>query len=90
MQLGVVLRCRCFVAQQVAIRARIKIGLVAGALLFADGKGNGAVGMLLADSGHKVAHTRIGKIRVLATLQHEGAKAQPIALGTAGQNLLLA
>ena len=45
--------------------------------------------MLLADGADDSADYVIRIIRILATLQHEGTEAEPIAFGTAGKNFLL-
>ncbi|EFY04579.1 hypothetical protein HMPREF9443_01451 [Phascolarctobacterium succinatutens YIT 12067] len=89
MQLGVMLRIRCFVAQQITVGACIEVCLIAGTAFFANGQCNGAVGMLLADGADDGADFVIRIIRILATLQHEGAEAEPIAFGAAGQDFLL-
>ena len=80
---------RCFVAQQVAVGACCEIRLIAGTAFFADGQRNRAVGMLPADSADDRTDFVICLIKVLAALQHEGAKAKPVAFGAAGKNFLL-
>ena len=45
--------------------------------------------MLLAYSADNSADFVIRIMRILATLQHEGAEAEPIAFGAAGQNFFL-
>ena len=89
MQLGIMLCIRCFVAQQVAVGACIEISLIAGTAFFADGQRNRAVGMLPADGADERTDFVICIIKVLAALQHEGAKAQFVAFSAAGKNFLL-
>ena len=71
-------------AQQIAVGSGVKISLIAGAGLFAYGQRNGAVRMLGADGGDYGADALVGKVRVLAALQDEGAEAQGIAIAAAG------
>ena len=90
MQLPVVGIAGGFVPQQIAVGARVKIRLVAVARLFAHRQGDGAIGISGANRRHNGAKAIIGKIRVLAALQHKGAKPQPVSFGTAGENLVIA
>ena len=89
MQLGVMLCIRCFMAQQITVGACIKVCLVAGTAFFADGQRNGTVGMLLANGADDSADFVVCIICIFAALQHESAKAEPIAFGATGQDFLL-
>ena len=76
-------------AQQITVGACIEVCLIAGTAFLADGQRNGAVRMLLADSADDSADFVIRIIRILATLQHEGAEAKSIAFGATGQDFFL-
>ena len=88
MQAPVVQRVGGLVAQQVALGARVMQGLVARAAALPHRQRHGAVGMGGADARDDVAEALVGKPRVLAALQDEGAKAEPVAFLHAREDAL--
>ena len=76
--------------QQIAIRSRLKIALIARARFFTDRERYGAVGVFFLDGADDIADHVIREVRILAALQDKGAVAQRIALLAAGEDLLLA
>ena len=80
---------RRLVAEQVAVCPGVIEGLVICPRHLPQGEGHGAVGVVGFDGPKEPAHAGNGKGPVLAALENEGAKAQPVALGAAGENILV-
>ena len=78
MQASVVQRVGGLVAQQVALGARVMQGLVARAAALPHRQRHGTVGVGGADARDYIAEALVGKPGVLAALQDEGAKAEPV------------
>ena len=89
MQLPVVCLIRGLVAKKIALRPRIKEPLIALVRPLADGKRNRAVRVLRPDCADNTDKPVIGKVRIFPALQDEGAKAEPVALHTAEEYILL-
>ena len=75
---------RRLVPQQITVRARIEKCLITCFLLLSDGKCHRAIRITLFDGYYKIADALIGKISVLAALQHKRPKTQPITIVAAG------
>lgn len=82
-------RVRRLVAEQVAVCPGVIQGLVILPRHLSQGEGHGAVGVVGFDGPKEPAHAGNGKGSILAALENEGAKAQLIALGAAGENILV-
>ena len=82
-------RVRRLVAEQVAVCPGVIQGLVICPLHLPQGEGHGAVGVVGFDGPKEPTHAGNGKGSVLATLENEGAKAKLIALGAAGEDILV-
>ena len=82
-------RVRRLVAEQIAVCPGVVEGLVIRPLHLPQGEGHGAVGVVGFDGPKEAAHAGNGKGPVLTALENEGAKAQPVALGAAGENILV-
>ena len=89
MQLPVVCLIRGLVAEKIALRPRIKEPLIALTGALTDRKRNRAVRVLRLDGADNTDEPVIGKVRVFAPLQDEGAKSEPVALHTAEEYILL-
>ena len=87
---GIVRVIRRFVPKQIAGGARIEQALVRFARAFAQGKGDGAIGVALVNGGDYARHAIIGEERVFPALEHKGTEAQLVALFAACQDLFLA
>ena len=80
---------RRLVAEQVAVCTGIEHLLVLLPAVLAQGEGHGAVWVARLDGGHQGADPGDGE-DALAPLEDEGAEAQLVALGAAGENVLVA
>ncbi len=88
-QMAVMNLIRRFMAQEVAVGAGLEEALVALLGTFADGKGNGAVGVGAFDGSDDIFQFILGEITILPALKHEGAKAKAVPLAAAFQDFLL-
>ena len=80
---------RRLVAEQVAVCTGVKHLLVLLSAVLAQRESHGAVWVARLDGGHQGADPGDGE-DALAPLEDEGAEAQLIALGTAGEDVLIA
>lgn len=79
--------CR-FMAQKIAVRARVKPFLIGFPVLFPHREGQGAVGEFSLDGPDQLRDPLPRKPGILAALEHKGPKAETVARFTAPQNLL--
>ena len=76
-----------FVAQEIAVSARLLHTFIALEASLAEGESDSAVGIFFAELGNDTAHKVVGESRVLTALHNEGAESELIAVFTAGEYL---